>query len=208
MSTNNATTLVVDFDRTVFDSDALYQDLYSLCEARGIPQDRLDHSLGLVPPDNLLFNFFLMVERSLAVEGLQLVKLIAELQDFVRDEGRRYVFPDVGPFLDSAIKAGCKISILTYGDIAFQLAKFAGSGLSVLCHSFTATQDIKWQQLEMFGSQSVVFLDDNPRDIDGVKSRFPTVTVVEVKRPGTKYYNVHSSKADAVVDHLGWPLAQ
>lgn len=71
MSTNNATTLIVDFDRTVFDSDALYRDLYSLCEVRGILQDRLDHSVGLVPLDNLLFNFFLMVERNLAVEALQ-----------------------------------------------------------------------------------------------------------------------------------------
>ncbi len=161
-----------------------------------------------MPPDNLLFNFFLMVERSRAVEGLQLVKLMAELQDFVRDEGQKYVFSDVGPFLDSAIKAGYKITILTYGDIAFQLAKFTGGGLSALCHSFTATQDPKWEQREVFISPSVIFLDDNHRNIDGVKNLFPAVTAIEVKRPGTKYYKVHSSKADAVVDHLGWPLAQ
>ena len=207
MNVSDITTLVVDFDRTVFDSDALYQDLYSLCAARAVPRGMLDYSLGLVPPNNLLFNFFQMVECSLAAHGLRFEKLIIELRDFVREEGSKYVFPDVHLFLDFAIESGCKIAILTHGDITFQLAKFDGSGLSASCHSFTATQDLKWQQREIFGSQALVFLDDNPKNIDGVKSRFPAVMVVEVKRPGTKYFNAHSSKADVVVDHLSWPLA-
>lgn len=58
MNTSSQKLLIVDFDRTVFDSDALYRDLNKLCEARGISRDLLNSSLALVPPDNLLFNFF------------------------------------------------------------------------------------------------------------------------------------------------------
>ncbi len=50
------------------------------------------------------------------------------------------------------------------------------------------------------------FLDDNPKNIDEVKTRFPEVPVVEVKRPNSKYQTVLSKKADLVVDRLDWPL--
>lgn len=128
------------------------------------------------------------------------------MEAFIRNDGRQYVFDDARSFLDSAVKAGWKVMIFTYGDVAFQLAKFVGSGLSDLCRSFTVSQYPKWCHEEIFGSPSTVFLDDNPRDIDGIKNRFPHVTAVEVKRPNTKYHDVLSSTADIVVDRLSWPL--
>jgi hypothetical protein len=128
------------------------------------------------------------------------------METFVRNKGRQYVFNDTRIFLNSATRDGWKVRIFTYGDIAFQLAKFVGSGLSDLCHSITVTQDPKWCYREMFCLPSTIFLDDNPIDIDRVKYRFPHVTAVEVKRLNTKYHNVISSKADTMVDHLSWPL--
>ncbi|MBU1202489.1 hypothetical protein KKH39_00360 [Patescibacteria group bacterium] len=206
MNTSSQELLIVDFDRTVFDSDALYRDLYELCEACGISRDLLDPSLALVPPDNLLFNFFLMVQRSQRIELDRIRKVVVEMQKYVREKGHLYVFDDSELFLGSAIRSGCEVVILTHGDLNFQLAKFVGSKLSDLCHSFTVTSGVKWRYMEIIGTSPIIFLDDNPKNIDEVKTRFPEALVVEVKRPNTKYQNVLSAKADFVVGQLDWPL--
>lgn len=206
MNTNKPRTLVVDFDRTVFDSDALYHDLYDLCGQRGIRRGLLDPSLALVPPDNLLFNFFLMVRRSQGIKLSLIESAITEMETFIRNRGHQYVFNDARPFLNSAAKAGWRVIILTYGDLDFQLAKFVGSKLSEFCHRFTVTSETKWRQLEILNASSVIFLDDNPKNIDEVKTRFPQVLAVEVKRQSTKYQSVRSLNADFVVNHLHWPL--
>ena len=206
MNANNSTILVFDLDRTLFNTDALYQDLYALCEDRGVQQDVLNYSLGLIPPSNLLFNFFVMVERSQAAPRPKLEKLISDLRKYIRDEGRKYVFDDVMPFFKAVMDGSNKARILTYGDIDFQTEKFVGCKLSKTCNDFTVTQDFKYNKSEIFKSSPTVFFDDNPRDIDGVKKFFPHVKAVEVKRPGTKYYKKYSTKADIVVEHLSWPL--
>lgn len=206
MNTSNQGTLVVDFDRTVFDSDALYRDLYKLCEARGINKDSLNPSFALVPPDNLLFNFFLMVQRSQIIDPVRIEKVVAEMQGYVREKGHLYTFDDSSSFLAAAIRSGWKVVILTYGDISFQLAKFVGSKLGDFCHSFTVTSEVKWRQMEILSIYPIIFLDDNPKNIDEVKTRFPEVLGVEVKRPNSKYQTVLSGKADLVVDQLDWPL--
>ncbi len=206
MNTNDQGILVVDFDRTVFDSDALYRDLYELCEGQGIDRNLLDPSLALVPPANLLFNFFLMVQRSHGIEPIRIEKVMADMQDYVRDKGYLYVFDDSRPFLGSAMEAGWEVVILTYGDLDFQHVKFVGSRLVDFCHSFTITSEVKWLQLEILDTSPVIFLDDNPKNIDEVKTRFPRILAVEVKRPNSKYQTVLSAKADLVVSQLIWPL--
>ena len=198
--------LIVDFDRTIFDSDALYRDLYRLCEKCGISRGLLDPALSLVPPDNLLFNFFLMVQRNQEIEPAEIEKVVAEMQSYVREKGYLYVFDDSKPFLSSAIKSGWKVSILTYGDPSFQLTKFVGSNLSGLCHNFTVTSEAKWHQLKTSNTSPTIFLDDNPKNIDEVKAKFPEVSVVEVKRSNSKYQTVLSTKADLVISQLDWPL--
>jgi phosphoglycolate phosphatase-like HAD superfamily hydrolase len=206
MNINDSITLVVDFDRTIFDSDRLYQDLYCICENHGIGRDLLDPALALVPPENVLFNFFLMVQRSKGIEAAKINHLVAELRAFIRTKGHQYVFEDVRPFLGSAIQAGWKVVVLTYGDHDFQVAKLAGSGIGDLCQLFSITSTPKWDRLEIFNTSSVIFLDDNPRDIDGVKDRFPHVVAVEVKRQNTKYQTALSLKANFSVNQLHWPL--
>ena len=206
MNTSSQELLVIDFDRTVFDSDALYRDLYKLCKVNGIDRDFLDPSLALVPPDNLLFNFFLMVQRNRKIKPVMIEKVVAEMQSYIREKGHLYVFDASRLFLSSAIESGWKVVILTYGDQGFQLAKFIGSKLSDLCHSFIVTSDVKWNQLEILGITPTIFLDDNPKNIDEIKTKFPETTVVEIKRPNTKYQNVLSIKADLVVNRLDWPL--
>lgn len=205
-TSNQQGILVVDFDRTVFDSDALYLDLYKLCEARGISRDFLDPALALVPPDNLLFNFFLMVQRSQQIEPDKIEKVVAEMQSYVREKGHLYIFDDSRKFLGAAIKANWNVIILTYGDIYFQLAKFIGSGLGSLCTSFIVTSKVKWSHLEIFKTSSVIFIDDNPKNIDEIKEKFPDIVAVEVKRKGTKYQCVLSRKANFLVNQLSWPL--
>lgn len=206
MNTNSHGLLIIDFDRTVFDSDALYRDLYKLCEDHGISKDLLDPTSALVPPDNLLFNFFLMVQRSHEVEPVKIEKVMAEIEGYIREKGYLYVFSDCRPFLNSAISSGWKVTILTYGNPSFQLAKFVGSKLSDICHSFTVTSEVKWRQLKVTENSPIIFLDDNPRNIDEVKTRFPGIRVIEVKRPNSKYQAVLSNKADLVVSQLDWPL--
>jgi len=149
-----------------------------------------------------------MVARSQAIKHPQLTKLICELQTFLRSEGKKYVFPDVSLFLNSAHREGYQIVVLTYGDFDFQLAKYVGSGLSLLGHNFIITSNFKWRHPIIWDSPSIIFLDDNPRDIDGVKCCFPSVRAVEIKRLNTKYFNVYSSRADLVISCLSWPLAK
>lgn len=206
MNTNESRALVVDFDRTIFDSDRLYQDLYRICENHGIGRDLLDPAFALVPPENVLFNFFLMVQRSKGIEAVKISHLVAELRAFVRTKGHQYVFDDTGPFLYSAMHAGWKVIILTYGDCDFQHAKVTGSKLGDLCQLLIVTSAPKWYRSEIFNTSPVIFLDDNPKDIDGVKDRFPHVVAVEVKRPNTKYQTALSSKANLLVNQLYWPL--
>lgn len=60
--------------------------------------------------------------------------------------------------------------------------------------------------MEIMGTSPIIILDDNPKNIDEVKTRFPEALVVEVKRQNSKYQTVLSTKADLVVGQLDWPL--
>lgn len=206
MVLSRTATIVVDFDRTVFASDALYRHLYTLCERRGIRSEDLPLHLGLVHPEKRLFSFFALLQQSGKVKPDQLAMILREIRGYILENAWRYVFPDVKPFLSAAVRAGSKIHILTYGDVEFQLTKFLGSGLQASCNSVTVITEHKWLCGSLFSGEATLFLDDNPRNVDKVKGQYPHVTVVEVKRPGTKYESAHSNLADMQVSQLTWPI--
>lgn len=190
----------------MFDSDTLYRDLHAVCEGHGLRPEALPLDLGLIPPERKLFSFFMLLRQSGIVAPDLLEVLLREVRTYIQENAWRYVFPDVQTFLTAAKLTGSTIHVLTYGDIEFQLAKLAGSRLLTRCDGVVVTAVPKWLYDSLFSSDPTWFFDDNPREIDQVKRRHPGIVAVEVKRPGTKYFNVHSATAALRVGQLLWPL--
>ena len=193
--------VVVDFDRTIFDTEGLETDLYQICHRHGISPGILRKKQTKVESELPVFNFFDMVLNSELLKKRKLKILIAELESFLQENSSNYIFADVFPFLEKLKAKGLKIAVFTFGDVTFQMAKYLASGLAKYTDMVSVTDSEKCENRQMFENPGTIFIDDRSDHIDSVKKRFPHVQSIHVMRPGSKYTEP-AKLADRVVHSL------
>ncbi|TSC78324.1 MAG: hypothetical protein G01um101429_850 [Parcubacteria group bacterium Gr01-1014_29] len=112
---------------------------------------------------------------------------------------KEFLYHDVIAFLQTA-QGDHLLSILTFGDDRFQRMKVAGTGISWYFQNIVVTQDIqKAVDAEVLAcGASALFVDDNPRALEAVKTRLPHITTVRMRRGHGRYTDEPSGGG---VDH-------
>lgn len=191
--------ILVDFDRTLYNSDLLYKNLIKICLSRSlITEDELLSYWEKYVKHFKVFNFFHFIEALPNLSNPEKQRIIKEAKKFILKEGKKFLYKDVKNF----VKQYPDFQILTYGDTYFQLFKIKGCGISKSCKNIHIVKRKKWSEKMFFQNQNTVLIDDHSETIQKVKKNFPNVSCIEIKRPGTKYSNQSSTFADKRITSL------
>lgn len=113
-------------------------------------------------------------------------QMVLDKVNSVIDNGNIIVFEDAARFLKRLKEKGHKAFILTYvakGNEEYQMRKLLGSGLMKYFDGITITTEYKF--LLDLKYENGVFIDDDPRDLNGLFERNP-IQVIRIRKPNNK----------------------
>jgi len=187
--------LILDFDLTLFDADRFLRDVFLIFNKYGVSEEDFYNSYEAtkkVGPWNPFRHAGLAFKKSPA--GLK-----EDINGLFKKSGD-YLFDDVIPFLNH-IKT--ENILLSYGDEETQLSKIKCSGIAKYFKSIVITSDqLKTDFFDKYENESsVIFVEDRANTINAVKSKFPSIFCVLIKRPESKLHDEEVSEvlADMII---------
>lgn len=177
--------IYLDFDRTVYNTDELYNDMNKVILKYGIEQWQFDIVKNKIFEKPILFNYFKVIDYICNTNKIS-VKVLHELESIVRN-GDKYIFDDVEEFIKNAKNKGYTVNILTYGDRNFQLKKLSNLYICDIIDNIFISNNYKFN-LDLNYIDSI-FIDDNPRDLEGLYNCVAG-KVIRISRENTKYAKV------------------
>lgn len=179
---------VYDFDATLFKTSSLWEAWQKVLKDFGGDEE------AIVTTGNTLFGEGFTLEghgERLGISGKDFDKAVQKFYKKTKEAGVSLVFEDVIPFLE-AQRDEHRQTILTFGNRDYQHSKVTASTvLSYVDDVQIATPDMmKPQHLREFiesGSESMVFIDDNPRELEAVHDVGLPITLVRMIREGERH---------------------
>jgi hypothetical protein len=178
-------TFFLDFDRTLFDVDALYDAAMASWGEVGIAREvadahrvRLRRDGGAFTPEALAA-FASGGDRALA-------EVLAQRYRAAYADGDRFLFADVPPALARMATLG-DVVVVTMGDAEYQRSKFDAT--PGICRAASACVVVppgtsKGDVVAGFGERVAVFVDDDASHVDGVMAKAPWVRGLRMDRAG------------------------
>jgi FMN phosphatase YigB (HAD superfamily) len=167
----------LDFDHTLFHTDEFFHvDLRNAFLRLGIEPADWEQSYAAVWPTGYTLEKHAeeVARRSDRRSPLKGMKRILE-NSF--SDLRRYLFPDVLPFLQAAKKSGARLYLLSFGGPEWQRYKVSASHLGGYFDDmfFTAIEGGKARLVQEHSgtSQNVVVVDNNPSELDSIRDAAP-----------------------------------
>ena len=187
--------IYLDFDRTLFNTDAFFTDL------KKIIGSRISQSLFQKYYDKTIikgFNPYNILEEIKKDTSINISETKKELDKFMNDLNR-YVFEDTIPFLEK-IKKNYEINLFTYGDLSFQKMKVMHTNIYPFISHFMDTLDNKSENKNINYLESI-FIDDNPMVIDDLYQKHPK-QLIRIRRKNVKYSDIDTKCKVLEVDSL------
>jgi len=168
----------LDFDHTLFNTDQFFHvDVRDAFLRFGIGATDWEQSYAAVWPTGYTLEkhaeeVFRRSGRRLPVEEMKRVQ-----QESFSDL-RRYLFPDVLPFLEQAKKNGFRLYLLSFGHPEWQCYKAAASQVDGYFDGlfFTAVEGGKARLLQEQASKTkdvLIAVDNSPKELDSIKDLAP-----------------------------------
>ena len=187
MSTSE-TPLLLDFDHTLFDTDRFFWvDVRAAVARLGVDARLWEETYEAVWPAG--YSIERHVEALAARVSGPHPQQILDVFDEEFADLRRYLFPDVLPFLQAARRAGRRLILLSFGDPAWQAFKVKESGLGSLLDEVHAT-GVEGGKAGLAAALAgagpaaadAVAVDNNPRELDAMRDRWPALRTYRMER--------------------------
>lgn len=183
--------LVYDFDRTLYNTEVLWQEwLRLLSVAYGVD------SLLARTQATKLFEQGFTLEKHLAELGIEVPKeggIVQQLSDFTRRQGSALVFHDVIDFLKTHVNHEQRI--LTHGDDEYQLSKIVDSGIfpymKEIWYAHTEVPKHTFLSRLVCNGEPIFFIDDTPSHLEAVVEAGLPVNLVRMCRQGETQHGDH-----------------
>ena len=189
----------IDFDNTLYETAKLTSLMLAAIgdkigeltgkESETIIQDAKDNF------NSTLDNIFTHAEKmgiKYNVDG----KAVVDAVKSVVDNGNEIVFEDAERFLAKLKENGHEIHILTYipkTNQEYQMKKLLGSGLMKYFDTITITS--KYKFLLDIDYTNGIFIDDDPRDLNGLFEKNP-IKVIRIRKPNNKRSKIDIDNKD------------
>ena len=186
--------VLLDFDHTLFDTDRFFWvDLRGAVQGLGVEARLWEETYEAVWPEG--YSIDRHMEALAARASWPHPQQILDVFDAQFADLRRYLFPDVLPFLEAARGAGHHVALLSFGDPGWQAYKVRASGLEghVDAVHATAAEGKKADLAATLVAAAVgpigaaapapaIAIDNNPRELDAMRDRCPALTTYRMDR--------------------------
>ena len=199
--------ILIDFDDVLFDTKRFKDDVIGLFLRNGIAKDVFDKYYHNPKRNKSLKTYdpWRQLEMIRTGESFDIGKIKKELEAFMGDTGN-YLFKDSLGFMETFDKAD--IRIVSYGEENFQARKIAGCGAGSRCDRVFITEELKSEIIGKiledgdFKDDKIFFIEDRIEQIEDVKSRFPFVKTIFMRRPEGRYRDEPTKYCDFEVENL------
>ena len=189
----------IDFDNTLYETAKLttYM-LKAICdtvvEKRGIAYEEIDSYVkeNFNSTKDNIFTFAKETGVKFEIDPIEVENNVKA----VVDNGNDIVFEDAERFLARLKENGHEVHILTYipkTNQEYQMKKLLGSGLMKYFDTITITSKYKFL-LDMDYTQGI-FIDDDPRDLNGLYEKNP-FKVIRIRKPNNKRSKIDIDNKD------------
>ena len=189
----------IDFDNTLYETAKLttYM-LKAICdtvvEKRGIAYEEIDSYVkeNFNSTKDNIFTFAKETGAKFEIDPIEVENNVKA----VVDNGNDIVFEDAERFLARLKENGHEVHILTYipkTNQEYQMKKLLGSGLMKYFDTITITSKYKFL-LDMDYTQGI-FIDDDPRDLNGLYEKNP-IKVIRIRKPNNKRSKIDIDNKD------------
>lgn len=189
----------IDFDNTLYETAKLttYM-LKAICdtvvEKRGIAYEEIDTYVkeNFNSTKDNIFTFAKETGVKFEIDPIEVENNVKA----VVDNGNDIVFEDAERFLARLKENGHEVHILTYipkTNQEYQMKKLLGSGLMKYFDTITITSKYKFL-LDMDYTQGI-FIDDDPRDLNGLYEKNP-IKVIRIRKPNNKRSKIDIDNKD------------
>lgn len=187
MSIDHRRLLLIDFDRTIFDSDGFYRFILSNTPSKHVRENWDSLYLNYQSKFKTM-NIFTMLSSHLDPVELKKLKSLAA------KAAPRYIYSDVDVFFEHLKLKNVNFKVFTYGDYEFQLFKINSSGIGSIPNLITSIP----KHLHPVMNNQCVIIDDNPFFIEQIINN--DIDVIRMTRPNSKYtsYAVKKNSAKSV----------
>ncbi len=180
--------LLLDFDHTLFDTDRFFWvDVRAEVTRLGVDPRLWEETYEQVWPAG--YSIDRHVEALAARASWPHPQQILDAFEDQFTDLRRYVFPDVLPFLQAARVAGRRLTLLSFGHPEWQAFKVKESGLAALLDEVHATPVAGGKAglaaaLAGAGSAAggAIAVDNNPHELDAMRDRWATLRTYRMDR--------------------------
>jgi FMN phosphatase YigB (HAD superfamily) len=200
--------ILLDFDDTLFHTAKFKEDLIGVFESCGVsPEDFKKHYYDYPPNDKndlKRYVFESHIDRLEEVLGIDGANLRKKAHEFLSDTSE-YLFSDVKDFLKSFSKDD--LLIISFG-CEFLKIKIGNTGIGEKVSEIVTTDKLKefatkkLLEREEFDNEKIFFLDDRIDHLGSVKSKFPDIISILVRRPEGRYDCEMDESCDYCVRNL------
>lgn len=182
--------LYIDFDGTLFDTDAFYKEFLGICLKYGITKEKIEEIKNEIFSEDNLYDMDKIVDYLINNCGVS-SRIISEVETLYSN---KFVYDDVIVSLEK-LKDWYELIILTYGNINYQVKKINGSNLEKYFTDIIITDKNK-SLLNNVDYKNSIFIDNNPKEV----KRFVEANskeVIRIRRASDKY-SVKDLEVEAV----------
>ena len=176
------TKLIIDFDGTLFDTEAFRVEIFSLFKRMGYD----DEQIQLTYQAECLSYLYSPLGQ---LKRLQLLKPSSQSLAEARfknlyDNSYKYIFPDVIEFLKDMKFLNYELILLTLGDFEFQRVKIENSSINRYFDKIMYCDIQKWLYLPPVINKidKFIFIDDRADTIDRIGKTFPNSFSIRIDR--------------------------
>lgn len=182
--------LIIEFDRTIYDTNQLKHSLANALTAYGVtpadfwrtyPQARVKSGAAERPYYGLNQHVELLTDCLSCAPEIALKQLLEVLSN-----GRRFLFPDTLDFLNRMVSLNVKMTLVSYGVPEFVRKKVSGAGVEPFFTSIFYTEGKRQEAVGKIlqGGESRVFIiSDKINEMKEVAENFPQMVPILKRRP-------------------------
>ena len=192
----------IDFDNTLYETSRLSKDMVmeiSKYIVDKYPDKNIDETYDEVKSmfnREHIYNIYNLARYFAEKYNLNSEEMVDSVESIILD-GKKYVFEDSISFLKKVKDGGNVLNILTYvaqEDLAYQLTKIKGSGLSQYFDNIFIVSKNKFELGLKY--EEGIFIDDSPKDLRGLASKKP-LKLIRIRRESNKY-----SKEEVEIENM------
>ncbi len=195
--------IVIDFDNTLFNTDAMRAALLEALEQFGVTKEQYQSTekelISHQGTYNLEGHLDLMLSGSKREQA-------GTLADQVLDQADEYLYPDAQHFLQQYNEE--QLTILTFGPPEWQQRKIKNAGLDNAVTEVITTLGEKKDIIADMTETEVIVIEDKASEIDAMKQARPEYTYIWIRREGTSYYDQPCRFADYEVHDLAFDVRE